>query len=44
MFGTALRRLGSGGALLLVALLAADAAGIDDDLPDLSQQIAQMAS
>ena len=44
MFGAALRRLGSGGALLLVALLAADAAGIDDDLPDLSQQIARMAS
>src|SRR3954454_24957527 len=33
-----------GGALLLVAFLAADAAEIDDDLPDLADQIAQMAS
>src|SRR3954454_21643412 len=33
-----------GGALLLVAFLAADAAEIDDDLPDVADQIAQMAS
>jgi hypothetical protein len=42
MFGAALRRLGSGGALLLAAFLAADAAGIDDDLPDLNEQIVRM--
>jgi hypothetical protein len=34
----------TGGALLLTAFLAADAAEIDDDLPDLADQIAQMAS
>src|ERR1700752_2787708 len=38
------RRLVTGGALLLAAFLAADAAEIDDDLPDLAGQIAQMAS
>ena len=38
------RRLITGGALLLAAFLAADAAEIDDDLPDLADQIAQMAS
>ena len=32
MFGAALSRLGSSGALLLAAFLTADAAGIDDDL------------
>ena len=44
MFGAALRRLGSGGVRLRAPLLAADAAGIDDDLPDLNEQIARMAS
>ena len=44
MFGAALRRLGSGGALLLAAFLAADAAGIDDDLPDLNDQIVRMTA
>jgi hypothetical protein len=44
MFGTISRRLISGGALLLAAFLAADAAGTDDDLPDLNDQIARMAS
>src|SRR5258708_24818452 len=44
MFGAISRRLVTGGALLLTALLAADAADIDDDLPDLADQIAQMAS
>jgi hypothetical protein len=44
MFGVISRRLVSGGALLLTAFLAADAADIDDDLPDLTGQIAQMAS
>src|SRR6195256_461214 len=43
MFGVISRRLVTGGALLLAALLAADAA-VDDDLPDLADQIAQMAS
>ena len=38
------RRLLAGGALLLAAFLAADAAEIDDDLPDLAEQIAQVAS
>jgi hypothetical protein len=44
MFGVISRRLVTGGALLLTAFLAADAAEIDDDLPDLADQIAQMAS
>jgi hypothetical protein len=44
MFSANSRRLITGGALLLAALLAADAAEIDDDLPDLADQIAQMAS
>ena len=44
MFGAVSRRLVTGGALLLTAFLAADAAEIDDDLPDLADQIAQMAS
>jgi hypothetical protein len=44
MFGAIARRLLTGGALLLTAFLAADAADIDDDLPDLTGQIAQMAS
>jgi hypothetical protein len=44
VFGAIARRFLSGGALLLAALLAADAAGIDDDLPDLADQIAQTAS
>jgi hypothetical protein len=44
MFGAISRRLVTGGALLLTAFLAADAAEIDDDLPDLADQIAQMAS
>jgi hypothetical protein len=44
MFGASSRRLVTGGALLLTAFLAADAAEIDDDLPDLADQIAQMAS
>jgi hypothetical protein len=44
MFGAVSRRLVTGGALLLAAFLAADAADIDDDLPDLTPQIAQMAS
>jgi len=44
MFGSISRRLITGGALLLAAFLAADAADIDDDLPDLADQIAQMAS
>ena len=43
MFGAISRRLVAGGALLLAAFLAADAA-VDDDLPDLADQIAQMAS
>src|SRR6476661_1714733 len=44
MFGVVSRRLVTGGALLLTAFLAADAAEVDDDLPDLTDQIAQMAS
>jgi hypothetical protein len=44
MFGAVSRRLVTGGALLLTAFLAADAAEIDDDLPDLADQIARMAS
>jgi hypothetical protein len=44
MFGAISRRLVTGGALLLAAFLAADAAEVDDDLPDLADQIAQMAS
>ena len=44
MFGAIARRLVTGGALLLAASLAADAADIDDDLPDLTAQIAQTAS
>jgi hypothetical protein len=44
MFGAISRRLITGGTLLLAALLAADAAGIDDDLPDLNDQIVRMAS
>src|SRR3954452_6091382 len=44
MFGAISRRLVTGGALLLAAFLAADAADIDDDLPDLADQIARMAS
>src|SRR3984893_11827978 len=44
MFGASSRRLVTGGALLLTAFLAADAAEIDDDLPDLADQIALMAS
>ena len=44
MFGVISRRLVTGGALLFTAFLAADAAEIDDDLPDLADQIAQMAS
>jgi hypothetical protein len=44
MFGAIARRLATGGALLLAAFLAADAADIDDDLPDLTPQIGQMAS
>ena len=44
MFGAIARRLVTGGALLLAAFLAADAADIDDDLPDLADQIARMAS
>jgi hypothetical protein len=44
MFGAISRRLVTGGALLLAAFLAADATEIDDDLPDLADQIAQMAS
>jgi hypothetical protein len=44
MFGAISRRLVTGGALMLAAFLAADAAEIDDDLPDLADQIAQMAS
>ena len=44
MFGVISRRLVTGGALLLAAFLAADAADIDDDLPDLADQVGQMAS
>jgi hypothetical protein len=44
MLGVISRRLVTGGALLLAAFLAADAAEIDDDLPDLADQVAQMAS
>jgi len=44
MFGAISRRLVTGGALLLAAFLATDAADIDDDLPDLTDKIAQMAS
>ena len=44
MSGTAARRLLTGGALLLAALLGPAAAEIDDDLPDLTEQIAQLAS
>ena len=36
MFGAIIRRMVTGGALLLAAFLAADAADIDDDLPDLT--------
>src|SRR5437764_5946638 len=44
MSGAIARRLITGGGLLLAALLGADAAVIDDDLPDLAEQIAQVAS
>ncbi|MBR0825333.1 hypothetical protein JQ596_07285 [Bradyrhizobium manausense] len=44
MFGAIAQRLVAGGALLLAALLAPEAAEIDDDLPDLGDQVAQMAS
>jgi len=44
MSGIAARRLLTGGALLLAALLGPAAAEIDDDLPDLTEQIAQLAS
>ncbi|MBR0718112.1 hypothetical protein [Bradyrhizobium liaoningense] len=44
MFGAIARRLVTSGALLLAALLTVDAAENDDDLPDLADQIAQMAS
>ena len=44
MFGAVARRLVTGGALLLAGLLAPDAAERDDDLPDLTDQIGQMAS
>ena len=44
MSGAIARRLLTGGALLLAAFLSADAAEIDDDLPDLADQIGQMAS
>ena len=44
MSGAVARRLLTGGALLLAAFLSADAAEIDDDLPDLADQIGQMAS
>ena len=44
MSGAIARRLVTGGTLLLAAFLAADAAEIDDDLPDLAEQIAQVAS
>ena len=44
MSGAAARRLLTGGALLLAALLGPAAAEIDDDLPDLTEQIAQLAS
>ena len=44
MLGAIARRLVTVGALLLVALVGSDAADIDDDLPDLTDQIAQMAS
>jgi hypothetical protein len=44
MFGAIARRLVTGGALLLAAFLTADAADIDDDLPDRADQVAQMAS
>ena len=37
--GAIARRLVTGGALLLAAFLAADASEIDDDLPDLAEQI-----
>src|SRR2546423_5242053 len=43
MSGAIARRLITGGGLLLAALLGADAAVIDDDLPDLTEQIAQVA-
>lgn len=44
MLGAITRRIVTGGALLLAAFLAADAADIDDDLPDLNDQVARMAS
>ena len=44
MFGAISRRLATGSALLLTAFLAAVAAEIDDDLRDLTDQVAQMAS
>src|SRR6516164_2579410 len=44
MFGAIARRLVTGGALLLARLLAVDAAEVDDDLPNLTDQIEQMAS
>src|SRR5215211_3279252 len=44
MFGAISRHLVTGGALLLAVFLAADAAEIEDDLPDLGDQIGQMAS
>ena len=44
MFGAISRRLLTGGALLLSVFLTADAAETDEDLPDLADQIAVMAS
>src|SRR3954454_11071112 len=44
MSGAIARRLITGGGLLLAALLGADAAVIDADLPDPPEQIAQVAS
>jgi hypothetical protein len=44
MSGAIVRRLVTGGALLLAAFLTADAAEIDDDLPDLADQVELVAS
>jgi hypothetical protein len=44
MFGAIVRRLVTGGALLFAGLLGLDAAEIDDDLPNLADQFAQMAT
>src|SRR3954454_5620086 len=44
MSGAIARRLITGGGLLLAVLFGADAAEIDDDLPNLTEQIAQVAS